>query len=149
MRTIVTLESKIFDKTVRQQAVTNLISRQSRDFRDKTKGNMIESRPTGHLYRRKGGAGFRRSHIASSIGQRPSPDTLTLANAVTQKMTGDTTAEVFIAERVNPVNGQAASKYAEILQTKLERPIMSPADAEAAQAELDRKAEALAGELAA
>jgi hypothetical protein len=149
MRTAVSFTSQVFDKAVRQQKLTSMISRSSRDFRESTKTQMVEGLHTGRVYRRKSGAGFRRSHIASAVGQRPSPDTLTLVNAVTQEMTGPDSAQVFIAEKINPLNGAVASNYAEILQEKLDRPIMDERDAIAAQQAMDQRAEQLAVELGA
>lgn len=139
MRTDVELTSPIFDPVAREVPAEVFVGRQALDFKVVTKGRMIESRATGNLYARRSGPGFKRSHRASSVGQRPAPDTLTLVNAITDRMTSPTTAEVFVAERINPLNGQAASKYADILQFGLDRPIQSDEDAAEAEAKMLRE----------
>src|SRR5688572_27460215 len=121
--------SKIFDKATRRQVISNLISKSAKGFKRQTQERMIKGPHTGRQYAKKRGAGFRRAHRASAAGQRPSPDTMTLVNAVSDRKTSEMSAEVFIAERINPENGTTASRYAEILQNNLNRPIMSEGDA--------------------
>lgn len=133
--------SKIFDKAGRQQGFTNLISKNSREFKRSTQEKMEKGFRSGRLYKRKGG-NFRRSHRASARGQRPAPDTGTLVKAIRQEATGPFTAKVDIAEKVNPANGQLASKYGAILQAQ-GRPIMSESDVAEAQRKLNTEAEAL------
>ena len=55
--------------------------------------------------------------------------------------------EVFIAPKANPSNGASADRYAEILQEKLDRPIMTKLDAEEAQRKGVREGEQLAARL--
>lgn len=138
-----TADSPIFDKPAREQHFTNLVSRSAKEFKQLTKDRMIKGPWTGILYERRRGATFRRSHRASAKGQRPSPDTMTLVNAVSDRKTGDLSAEVYIAEKVNPSNGTLASDYAEILQNHLERPIMSEGDRFEAEAKMKSDGEAL------
>ena len=52
-----------------------------------------------------------------------------------------------IAPKTNPSNGAIADRYAEILQTKLDRPIMTKLDAEEAQRKGVREGEQLAARL--
>lgn len=98
----------------------------ARDFGRETVKKIRQSKPSGRIYksRRKG------FHRASSPGQRPAIDTANLVRSVTFKETrGELEAMVFIAPRPNPENGMSAERYAEILQTNLNRPIMTAKDA--------------------
>jgi hypothetical protein len=135
--------SEIFDKSTRGLKFSNLASRSAKGFKQLTRDRMIKGPHTGRLYARKRGAGFRRSHRASAVGQRPSPDTMTLITAVSDRRTGDFSAEVYIAEKINPTNGTLASDYAETLQEHLERPIMTAEDAVQAEIKMREDGEAL------
>lgn len=74
-RTSVRLDSKIFKSAERRRALSVVVSKNARDFRESTKRKMRDSTPTGKVYERGGrGAGFRRSHRASARGERPAPD---------------------------------------------------------------------------
>ena len=137
---IVFLQSKIFNSREVRREISNMLSKRRKKFREKTKRRMIDGPHTGRLYARESGRGFRRSHRASAKRQRPSPDTMTLVNAISDKSTGELSGKVFVAEKRNPRNGQIASKYAEILQTQLERPIMTKNDAAIEQKEIIREA---------
>lgn len=64
---------------------------------------------------------------------------MTLVNATSDRRIGEFVCEVYIAERMNPENGAVASNYAEILQERLDRPIMSPGDAAEAEAKMARE----------
>ena len=136
-----TSTSGIFDKTKRQQGLSNLVSRNARNFRQDTKNKMIRGSKSGRLYSKKRGAGFTRSHRASARGERPAPDTQTLVNAISSRSLSDTSAEVYIAERINPETGTPASRYAEYLNDPevLDRPIMSEADTAEAQTKMTRE----------
>lgn len=119
----INFSSQIFDKTARRQSLANFISRQAKDFKDLTKRRMIESKPLGRLYSRRRGIGFTRAHRASARGQRPAIDTGVLLNSIRDRKTNEMTSEVF-----------AGAAYAEYLQSeRLNRPIMSDADAKEAQ----------------
>jgi len=139
----VVLTSPIFDKAKRGRVVSNFVSKQAREFKRLTQERMIKGPHTGNLYEKKRGGTFRRSHRASARHQRPSPDTLTLINAISQRTINPVHSQVFIAERVNPENGAIASDYGAILQNRLDRPIMSIADAAVAQRKMEKDAEAL------
>jgi hypothetical protein len=130
MRTIVQLDSKIFDKAFREQTVQNFVSRQARDFKVLTKQRIIESEPAGRDYARKRGAGFQRFHRASARGQRPAIDTGKLLNSIDDQMISPTVAEAFVG-----------AEYAEFLQSeRLDRPIMDENDAQEAEAKMLRDA---------
>lgn len=141
MRVTVELNAKIHDKRERVRVLGRVPGEAAKRHKDRTRRQMIEGPQTGNLYRRKNGPGFRRSHRASARGQRPAPDTFTLVNAVSDKRTGEMSAEVFIAERINPRNGANASDYAEILQNNMGRPIMTGGDAINADREMNKLAE--------
>jgi hypothetical protein len=131
------------DKIRRVQPFKNLPRKSARKFKRSTQEKMLKGVHSGRLYKKKRGSGFTRSHLASAIGQRPAPDTLTLVNAISDRSLGDYKAEVYIAERINPESGTLASNYGEILQNKLDRPIMSADDADEAERDMTRDAEAL------
>lgn len=133
IRTIVELNAKVHDRQERVRVLGRVPGRAAKRHKQRTRNKMIEGPHTGNLYRRKRGEGFTRFHRASARGQRPSPDTFTLVNAVTDERTGEMEARVFIAERINPRNGANASDVAEILQNHLKRPIMSKQDTKEAQ----------------
>ncbi len=139
--------SKIFDKASRQQAVSSLVSKNAREFKRLTQERMTKGLHSGRTYKKRKGAGFTRAHRASRRGQRPAPDSGTLVNAIRSQPTGPYTAKVDIAEKVNPNSGTVASKYGEILQEKLGRPIMTAKDAAEAQVKLTREATQLVGTL--
>lgn len=113
-------------------AISNALGRIAKDFKNLTRRRIVESVPLGRLYRRKSGAGFRRFHRASAVGQRPAIDTGTLLNAIDDARINEFTTEVFIAPKPNSRNGTKASVYAEYLQGKMKRRIMDKADAEQA-----------------
>lgn len=52
--------SRIFDKATRGQAIQNLVSKSSREFKRLTQERMVKGLASGRTYRKKGGAGFRR-----------------------------------------------------------------------------------------
>jgi hypothetical protein len=141
LRTIVELNAKVHDRRERVRVLGRVPGLAAKRHKTRTREKMIAGPHTGNLYWRKRGAAFRRFHRASARGQRPSPDTVTLVNAVTDERTGEMTARVFIAERANPSNGALASDYAEILQNHLNRPIMTEQDAKEGQRDQQRLAE--------
>jgi hypothetical protein len=130
--TQVSLRSPIFFPALRRQIFSNYASKQAKDFKQLTKERMIAGPHTGRIYEKKRGVGFTRSHRASAKGERPSPDTMTLVNAIEDKRTSDFSAVVYVAEISNPENGEVASVYAERLQVMMQRPIMSELDREQA-----------------
>lgn len=140
----VDLNSMVFKYAQRRQAKSAFIGRQAKDFKNLTQRRMIAGPQTGRRYTRRRGAGFVREHVASTVGQRPAPDTMTLVNAVNDKRLTETSAEVFIGPKINPTNGTVADVYADILQNKLNRPIMTASDAEEAQQKMVREGEQLA-----
>lgn len=129
------LDSAIFDEAERRQRFARFPRRQARDFKNLTKKRIIQSKPSGRLYRRRSGTGFQRFHQASARGQRPAIDTGTLLNSIKDRRIGEYQAEAF-----------AGAEYAQYLQSeRLNRPIMSERDAREAQAKANREAIALIG----
>jgi hypothetical protein len=138
MPTTIKLDSKIFDKGVRRAAISSGIGKSAKVFKEATRRRQIEGKPSGKVYpKKKGGKGFGRAHRASRKGQRPAPDTGTLANATVDIKTGEFSVSVEIANKVNPENGANAKDYAERLQGKMQRKIMTSEDAKVAQAEMN------------
>jgi hypothetical protein len=98
----------------------------AKDFVKSTVDKMAKSKPRGRVYysKRKG------FHRASAPGQRPAIDTTTLYKAVAYKVDrNQLEAVAFIKPLPNPENGVTAERYAEILQTQLNRKIMTKRDA--------------------
>ena len=114
-----------------------VVLKNAKEFKQSTKRRMIESSAGGKTYERGRGEGFSRSNRASRRGQRPSPDTSTLVNAVSDRRTGVLSSEVLIAHKRNPENGEYADEYAEKLQLKMNRSIMNSEDRSIAQKKLD------------
>lgn len=139
----VTLNSAIFDKVKRSRSVSSFIAKQAKDFKVLTKERMVKGPQTGRLYRKKRGVNFRRSHRASARGQRPAVQTGLLLNAISDRRISDNHSQVYIAERLSS-NGTTTTKYGEILQNKLGRPIMSEFDRRTAQSKMNREAGVLA-----
>lgn len=137
MKAYTHLNSDIFQDVPRRQAVSNLISRSARELKNLTKQRMVRSTPTGRLYARRGGSGFRRFHRASARGQRPAIDTGKLLNSIQSKTLGE-----FKAATV------AEAPYAKYLQSeRLNRPILSAKDRDEAQLKLNRDAITMAASL--
>jgi len=123
--------------------MNNLVSRNAREFKRLTQERMIKGLASGRTYAKSKGSGSRRLHKASRRGQRPAVDTGTLVNAIRNAPTGQYRAKVDVADRVNPNSQTLASGYAEILQEKLDRPIMSDFDARQAEMKMKFDAETL------
>lgn len=132
MKTITNLDSPIFDNVRRNQAISSFFTRQRKDFKNLTKRRLIESRPSGKLYKRSGGSSFRRSHRASARGQRPAIDTGTLLNSINDRRTGIFSGEV-----------SADAPYSNILQDKLDRKIFRQSDVDEAQLKAVREGNAM------
>lgn len=136
-KTSVKLDARIFNDAARRQALSSVLSKNAKEFKDATRRKMVESSPSGTLYEKRRGRGFTRSHRASRRGERPAPDTGTLANAVEDVRTGEFSRAVQIANRINPESGGDARDYAEKLQNRLDRPIMSDEDRRIAEIKLN------------
>jgi hypothetical protein len=111
-------------------AGNNALATTTTGFKQSTKQKMIQGPHTGKTYARKSGKGFRRFHRASTKGERPSPDTFKLVNSIESRRIGELKTEI-----------TANTPYADILQEKLDRPIMTEKDAKEAEIELQRSYE--------
>jgi hypothetical protein len=137
MPTTIKLTSPIFDKSKRNQALSNAVGKTVREFAAYVPQQQAEGPHTGKVYRRKGGLGFRRSHRASATGQRPAPDTGKLLRSTKHKKTGQFSGEV------TTIAKNKGFDYASQLQEKMNRPIQdAPEDLRQAQKMLDRNGEA-------
>jgi hypothetical protein len=132
---------KFFDKSKRDQACSNAVSKTVREFARYVPEQQIKSKPTGKLYRKKGGKGFRRYHRASRSGQRPAVDTGKLTKSTKGRMTGKLTGQV-VTYATND-----GFDYASFLQFEMNRPIQIDDD-KVAQQMLDKNAEAALKNLA-
>lgn len=120
-----------------RRSISNVVSKSAKDFKNRTRIQMIEQTPTGTLYEKAArGRGFTRSHRASRPGQRPQPDTLTLSSAIRDKRNAPFSSTVDIAHRINPENGADAHDYAERL-VEMDRIIFSDGDVRVAQFKFD------------
>jgi hypothetical protein len=122
--TKVTLNDKIFTPAFRQ-ALSAVPFKVAKQYQETTRQKMINQSPAGATFEKSSGKGFKRAGRRSARGQRPQPQTQTLANALQSKRTGEFSALVDIAPRRNPENGQSARVYGERLETKMDRVIFS------------------------
>ena len=119
---------KVFVPSGRQirAGLSMALNETAKDFVKSTVDKMAKSKPRGRVYysKRKG------FHRASAPGQRPAIDTTTLYRSVAYKVDrNNLEAVAFIRPIPNPENGVTAERYAEILQTQMNRKIMTPRDA--------------------
>jgi hypothetical protein len=125
-KTTVRLDSKIFNSQERRRALSAVVSKNAKEFKNATKRRMIESSPGGKLYERTGGSSFTRSHRASRRGQRPAIDTGNLANkALKSQKISEFQSAVYIDNKI--------ASYGEILQFQMEREIITKKDIKEAQ----------------
>lgn len=139
----VKLDSKIFDRKARREALSSALGRSAREFKELTRVRMVASKPSGRVYPvYPRNLGFRREIRRSAWGQRPAVDTTTLINAIRFTKSGDFRAVVDIAPLPNRRNNQPADKYAAILQSpRFGRQIMTPEDAQIAETDLKAEIE--------
>lgn len=146
---MIKLESLIFDKQKRRSVISSAVTRTAKSFKESTRRRMVESKPAGRIQERgKGGKGFVRRFRRSAKGQRPAVETGTLINALSDKSTGEFSAEVFLADKINPENKANAREYGERLQTKMNRHITDGSgDQKIAELELKYRCEKALKEL--
>ena len=138
--TTVAFDQGIYDPGKRRAAIRRALFRTTKEAKRETKQAMVQSAPRGALYRKRRGAAFIRAHRASARGQRPAIETGNLLNAVSDRRLSDTKRELFIAPKPNPINGVPSSEYAEILQNKMARKIITGKDEKVFQKLLDDNA---------
>lgn len=142
MPVAITLTSPIFDKAKRHQSAGNAVGKTIREFAAYVPRQQVEGKPSGNVYRKGGGRGFRRSHRASAKGQRPAVDSGNLIRSTKHKKTGQLSGEVTTTAKRNGFD------YASQLQNKMDRPIQdAPEDLKAAQEMLNRNGEAAMAKL--
>lgn len=133
---------KFFDKSKRDSAVSSGIKKTIREFAVYVPEQQIKGKPSGKLYKRRGGKNFRRFHRASARGEKPSPDSGKLTTSTKHKMTGTLSGEVTTIAKSGNFD------YAEQLQEKMDRPIQNAKqDVKAAQNMLDKNVEAALSKL--
>ena len=125
----------VFDKQKLREALSKGVSKAVREYAAYVPEQQVKSRPTGELYRRKSGKGFRRSHRASRSGQKPAVDTGKLIRSTKGRMTGPLKGQV-----VTFAMTEDGFDYASFLEYGMNRPIQaSPEDVKAAQEILDKR----------
>jgi hypothetical protein len=132
-----------FDKAKRDAAASNAVRKAIREYARYVPEKQIKSKPTGKLYRRKGGKGFIRSHRASRSGQPPAVDTGKLIRSTVPRMLTNLKGQV-VTFAMTP----DGFDYASFLEFEMNRPMQhSPEDVKAAQEILDKHAAAEMGKL--
>lgn len=139
------LDAKIFDPEERKRAFSNLPMRAAREMRNSLRKKMIDGKPSGRVEHyeddRSRGRGFERRFRRSRRGERPAVETTTLSSAFTATRTGDNSAVVEIADKINPKNGESARDYGARLQSPaFGRQVMTDEDVKEAQEDYDRRA---------
>jgi hypothetical protein len=124
------LDSPIFSTEKRKAAGGRAVMKTARAFKDSTRRKMVESNPSGRIYRKTSGVGFTRSHQASRRGERPAVESGNLARSGKVKRISPVETEVSIGENL---------PYTEKL-VKSGRVIVSNQDLKEAQRELDQNA---------
>lgn len=76
------LNSAIFNDAKLLQCASNYNTRCAKKLKTKAKNKQILSSPSGRVYARATGPGFRRAHRASARFEYPSPDTMNLVNSM-------------------------------------------------------------------
>ena len=128
------LESKLFDKTAREETFRNVPYQSALKFREDTRQKMLNAEVTGNDYSRRGGSGFRRYHRASARGERLAVDTGNLVNnALNATRTGAYSAVTYIDDSVAP--------YGAIQQEEFDRQVMTDEDAAEAEKEFYERAQ--------
>lgn len=139
------LDAKIFDPAERKRAFSNLPMRAAREMRNSLRKKQLDSKPSGRIERyedgRSRGRGFERRFRRSAPGQRAANETTTLNSAYTATKTGDNSATVEIADKINPKNGESARDYGARLQNKMNREIMTAADVAEAEVDYQKRSE--------
>lgn len=118
--------------------------RAAREMKKSLRKKMVDGKPSGRVEHYEGddshGRGFQRRFRRSRRGERPAVETTTLSSAFTATRTGDNSAVVEIADKINPRNGASAKDYGARLQ-KNGRLVMTDQDVKEAQEDYDRRAE--------
>lgn len=131
------LQAKIFNPAERKRAFSNLPMRSAREMKNSLRKKQLDSKPSGRVESYKGdqsrGRGFRRRFQRSAPGQRPANETTTLNSAFTATKTGDNSAIVEIADKINPKTGKSAKDYGARLQNKMNRQVMTKQDVKEAE----------------
>lgn len=106
-----------------RRAASNVVSKSAKDFKTKTRRRMIDSIPSGRVYKRRGGF-----HRSSARGERPAIDSGKLIANITDSRTAQFAAKV-----------EAETDYAKYLVSeKLDRQIFTDQDISEAQLKFDR-----------
>lgn len=125
--TTVKLEGLLANPEAMFRELSAVPYKQAKQFQESQRLKMVNQAPKGNLYEKRSGK-FQRFHRASARGQRPQPDTQTLANALKAERTGEFSATVDLISKINPENGADAKKYGQRLVEKMGRVIVDRLD---------------------
>lgn len=125
MKATLTFNDPRWDVDATQRRLSSTVTRGRKVLKERIRekhrkgGDMAPS----YISAGRRGRGFRRGHKVSQRGNPPSPDTLSLLNAIDDRETAILTGEVFIREATSPGGGNPA-EYGAILDNpaKLNRP---------------------------
>lgn len=124
MKATLTFDDPRWDIPATEQRLGSQLVVESKTVKTKIKEKHLSGgdRPASRIIRRRG-LGFTHGHKVSIRGNPPSPDTLTLLNAVDDQATGTLQREVYVKPNQNP-RGGVADEYGAILDNpnKLNRP---------------------------
>lgn len=125
MKATLTFTDPRWDVHKTEQQLSGAITRARKELKETIREKHREggSKANGQVSARRRGRGFLRGHRASSRGNAPAPDTLTLLNSIDDRRTGVLSGEVFVKDGRSP-DGANPAVYAEILDnpSKLNRP---------------------------
>ncbi len=131
-RSVLKLDSKIFNRAEVRRALSSVVIRTAKEFKQSTREKMQSAPHTGSVARQRSGDGFTRGRQRSVRGERPAVQSGNLANnGIVDRRTGELSAVVEIDESRAP--------YGAILVKELGRVIMSKEDAAAAEIEMQRR----------
>lgn len=124
----------IITSTRLRKALSVAVLAAAKAYEAETRVRIIKSVPSGKLYKRKGGF-----HRASARGQRPAIDTASLIRSFRTRQPSMLRAVVEVAPNRNNRTGARTDRYAEILQFRRDRKIMTDDDARRAEPVLERE----------
>ncbi len=116
-----------------RKALGAAVMNAAKNYEAETRGRILSSVPAGRVYKRRGGF-----HRASARGQRPAVESATMIRSFRTRQLGLLKAIVELAPNSSP-KGSRVRFYAEVLQERRGRKIMTDDDAKAAEPVLERE----------
>lgn len=124
-----------------RKALGAAVMNAAKAYEAETRRRILSSKPTGTLYKRR--RGF---HRASARGQRPAVDSATMLRSFRTRQLSLLKAIVELAPNRSP-DGASVRFYAEVLQERRGRKIMTDDDAKKAEPVLEREIRKALGRL--